>query len=81
MAALSKGDIIQPPTGTEGKGGALVVAIADESDAVIVTNDNFVELQSRYPWLRETGRTLGATYTKGVWIFTPRTCVAPRERR
>ncbi|MGP4051581.1 Hsp70 family protein [Streptomyces sp. 2A115] len=77
-AALSKGDIIQPPAGTEGKGDALIVAIADESDAVIVTNDNYAELQSRYPWLRETGRVLGATHTKGVWIFTPRTCVAPR---
>jgi molecular chaperone DnaK (HSP70) len=77
-AALSKGDILQPPAGTEGKGDALVVAIADESGAVVVTNDNFVELQSRYPWLRESGRVLGATYTKNRWVFTPRTCVAPR---
>ncbi|MGW7042018.1 Hsp70 family protein [Streptomyces avermitilis] len=79
VAALSKGDIIQPPAGTEGKGDALVVAIADESDAVVVTNDNYAELQGRYPWLRATGRVLGATYTKDVWIFTPRTCVAPRR--
>ncbi|WP_314220917.1 Hsp70 family protein [Streptomyces zaehneri] len=80
VAALSKGDILQPPAGTEGKGDALVVAIADESGAVAVTNDNYVELQSRHPWLRENGRVLGATYTKGVWIFTPRTCVAPGLR-
>ncbi|GAA3822839.1 Hsp70 family protein [Streptomyces phyllanthi] len=80
-AALSKGDIVQPPAGTEGKGDALIVAIADESDAVIVTNDNYVELQARYPWLREGGRVLGATYTKDRWIFTPRTCVVPRGQR
>lgn len=80
VEALSKGDIIQPPAGTEGKGDALVAAIADESGAVVVTNDNYVELQSRYPWLRESGRVLGATYTKGKWYFTPRTCVAPRGR-
>ncbi|MFE1882342.1 Hsp70 family protein [Streptomyces diastatochromogenes] len=80
VAALSKGDILQPPAGTEGKGDALVVAIADESDAVVVTNDNYAELQSRHPWLRESGRVLGATYTKGVWVFTPRTCVPPRVR-
>lgn len=80
VAALSKGDILQPPAGTEGKGDALVVAIADESGAVAVTNDNYVELQSRHPWLRESGRVLGATYTKGVWIFTLRTCVAPSLR-
>ncbi|MGW1809165.1 Hsp70 family protein [Streptomyces sp. NPDC002078] len=79
-AALSKGEVIQPPAGTEGKGDALVVAIADESAAVVVTNDNYAELQSRHPWLRESGRVLGATHTKGVWIFTPRTCVAPRMR-
>ncbi|MBT3165436.1 Hsp70 family protein [Streptomyces sp. Vc74B-19] len=79
-AALSKGDILQPPAGTEGKGDALVVAIADESGAVVVTNDNYVELQSRYPWLRENGRVLGATRTKDRWVFTPRICVAPRGR-
>ncbi|MFD8200462.1 Hsp70 family protein [Streptomyces sp. NPDC059701] len=79
-AALSKGDILQPPAGTEGKGDALVVAIADESGAVVVTNDNFVELQSRHPWLRESGRVLGATYAKSRWVFTPRTCVAPRGK-
>ncbi|MBM7440952.1 Hsp70 family protein [Streptomyces sp. HB132] len=79
-AAISKGDVIQPPAGTEGKGDALVAAIADESGAMIVTNDNFVELQGRYPWLREKGRVLGATCAKDVWIFTDRTCVAPRTR-
>ncbi|MFB7048178.1 Hsp70 family protein [Streptomyces microflavus] len=79
-AALSKGDIIQPPAGTEGKGDALVAVIADESGATVVTNDNFAELQGRYPWLREKGRVLGATCSKGVWFFTERTCVAPRGR-
>ncbi|MGA5560616.1 Hsp70 family protein [Streptomyces platensis] len=79
-AALSKGDIIQPPAGTEGKGDALVAAIADDTGAMVVTNDNYVELQARYPWLRETGRVLGATLTHGIWIFAPRTCVAARRR-
>lgn len=80
-AALGKRDIMQPPAGTEGKGDALVVAIAEDANAVIVTNDNYVELQSRYPWLRESGRVLGATRTKNeAWIFTPRACVAPRGR-
>ncbi|MFF0206085.1 Hsp70 family protein [Streptomyces sp. NPDC005017] len=79
-AALSKGDLLQPPAGTEGKGDALVVAIADESGAVVVTNDNYSELQSRYPWLCESGRVLGATHTKDRWVFTPRSCVPPRAR-
>ncbi|MEU0953540.1 Hsp70 family protein [Streptomyces niveus] len=79
-AALSKGDVIQPPAGTEGRGDALVAVIADESGAMVVTNDNFAELQGRYPWLREKGRVLGATCSKGVWFFTERTCVPPRGR-
>ncbi len=41
--------------------------------------DNYVELQARYPWLRERGRVLGATLTHGIWIFAPRTCVAARR--
>ncbi|MGI5144304.1 Hsp70 family protein [Streptomyces sp. CA-106110] len=79
-AALSKGDLIQPPAGTEGKGDALVTAVADDTGATIVTNDNYVELQSRYPWLRDKARVLGATYSRGVWVFTPRACVAPCHR-
>lgn len=79
VAALSKGDIIQPPAGTEGKGDALVAAIADDSGAMVVTNDNFAELQGRYPWLWEKGRVLG-TCAKGTWFCTDRTCVAPRGR-
>ncbi|MGW2121360.1 Hsp70 family protein [Streptomyces sp. NPDC001758] len=79
-AALSKGELLQPPAGTEGKGDALVVAIADETGAVVVTNDNYVELQTRYPWLRENGRVLGATHTKNRWVFIARTCVSPRVR-
>ncbi|GAA3487898.1 hypothetical protein [Streptomyces cremeus] len=80
-AALNTGEIVQPPPGTEGKGDALVTAIADEYNSMVVTNDNFAELQDRYPWLRESGRVLGATLAKGTWIFTARTCVAPRGRR
>lgn len=78
-AALNKGEIIQPPAGTEGKGDALVAAIAEDLDALIVTNDNYVELQHRHPWLRESDRVLGASCSKGTWIFTPRTCLPARR--
>ncbi|MFI2414899.1 Hsp70 family protein [Streptomyces sp. NPDC018947] len=79
-AALGKGEIIQPPAGTEGKGDALVTAIAEDTQGTVVTNDNYVELQGRYPWLRDKKRVLGATLTRGMWVFTPRTCVPPRHR-
>lgn len=79
-AALGKGELIQPPAGTEGKGDALVTAIAEDTQGTVVTNDNYVELQGRYPWLRSKERVLGATLTRGMWVFTPRTCVPPRHR-
>lgn len=79
-SALGKGDLIQPPAGTEGKGDALVTAIAADTGGTVVTNDNYVELQSRYPWLRDKERVLGVTLSQGRWVFTPRTCVPPRHR-
>ncbi|GHG95175.1 Hsp70 family protein [Streptomyces rubradiris] len=79
-SALSKGDLIQPPAGTEGKGDALVTAIAEDTHGTVVTNDNYVELHSRYPWLRDKERVLGVTLSQGMWVFTPRTCVPPRHR-
>ncbi|WSA80473.1 Hsp70 family protein [Streptomyces sp. NBC_01799] len=79
-AALSKGDLIQPPAGTEGKGDALVTAIAQDTGGTVVTNDNYVELQNRYPWLRDKERVLGVTLSQGMWVLTPRACVPPRHR-
>ncbi|MDT9692675.1 Hsp70 family protein [Streptomyces sp. P9(2023)] len=79
-SALATGNLIQPPAGTEGKGDALVTAIAQDTDGTVVTNDNYAELQDRYPWLRDKERVLGATLTQGMWVFTPRTCVPPRHR-
>ncbi|MEV4944772.1 Hsp70 family protein [Streptomyces sp. NPDC053755] len=79
-SALATGNLIQPPAGTEGKGDALVTAIAQDTDGIVVTNDNYAELQGRYTWLRDKERVLGATLTQGMWVFTPRTCVPPRHR-
>ncbi|MFJ9264447.1 Hsp70 family protein [Streptomyces bacillaris] len=79
-SALATGNLIQPPAGTEGKGDALVTAIAQDTDGIVVTNDNYAELQGRYSWLRDKERVLGATLTQGMWVFTPRTCVPPRHR-
>lgn len=50
-AALSKGDIIQPPQGPKAKETRL-------SPPSQTTH--------RYPWLREKGRVLGATRTHGI---------------
>ncbi|MEU1459852.1 Hsp70 family protein [Streptomyces sp. NPDC005727] len=70
--AIAAGTVVQPPAGTEGRGDALVISIADEIDGVIVSNDNFAPFQKANPWLLNVGRVLGATQSQGVWVFNPR---------
>ncbi|MEU9111550.1 Hsp70 family protein [Streptomyces sp. NPDC048483] len=72
-AAIAAGTVVQPPAGTEGRGDALVISIAAEVGGVIVSNDNFAPFQKTYPWLRSSGRVVGATHSQGVWVFNPRT--------
>lgn len=72
QAAIDARRVVQPPAGTEGRGDALVVDIANAVDGVIVSNDNFAPLQPANPWLRTSGRMLGATLSQGVWVFSSR---------
>ncbi|MFG2648940.1 Hsp70 family protein [Streptomyces sp. NPDC048436] len=82
-AAIADGTVVQPPAGTEGRGDALVISIADEVGGVIVSNDNFAPFQRANPWLRNAGRVIGATHTQGVWVFNRRVPnpIAPPQRR
>jgi molecular chaperone DnaK (HSP70) len=70
--AIAAGTVVQPPAGTEGRGDALVISIAEEVGGVIVSNDNFAPFQKANPWLLDVGRVLGATQSQGVWVFNPR---------
>ncbi|MFC9910182.1 Hsp70 family protein [Streptomyces sp. NPDC127197] len=70
--AIASGTVVQPPAGTEGRGDALVISIADEINGVIVSNDNFAPFQKSNPWLLDVGRVLGATQSQGLWVFNPR---------
>lgn len=83
-AAIAAGTVVQPPAGTEGRGDALIISIAEEVGGVIVSNDNFVPFQKANPWLRDPGRVMGATHSQGIWVFTPRRpnpASAPTQRR
>ncbi|MGW3597121.1 Hsp70 family protein [Streptomyces sp. NPDC005167] len=71
-AAIADGEVVQPPAGTEGRGDALVISIAEEVGGVIISNDNFAPFQRANPWLRDAGRVLGATHSQGVWVFNRR---------
>lgn len=82
-AAIAEGTVVQPPAGTEGRGDALVISIAEEVGGVIVSNDNFAPFQRASPWLRDSGRVMGATHSQGVWVFNRRVPnpAAPAQRR
>lgn len=77
QADINSGRIIVPPASTNGAGDAMVLAIADRDNALIVRNDSFQPFQESYPWVRE-GRLIGATRAGDGWIFLPR--VPPRPR-
>ncbi|MEU2620837.1 Hsp70 family protein [Streptomyces sp. NPDC007157] len=81
--AIADNTVVQPPAGTEGRGDALVISIADEVGGVIVSNDNFAPFQRANPWLRDAGRVMGATHSQGVWVFNRRVPnpAAPVQRR
>ncbi|WP_245687110.1 Hsp70 family protein [Streptacidiphilus griseoplanus] len=70
--AIANAKVVQPPAGTEGRGDALVISIAEEVGGVIISNDNFAPFQKAHPWLRAPGRIRGATHSQGIWVFTPR---------
>ncbi|RZB16859.1 Hsp70 family protein [Streptomyces sp. F001] len=81
--AIASGTVVQPPAGTEGRGDALVISIADEINGVIVSNDNFAPFQKSNPWLLDVGRVLGATQSQSLWVFNPRrpNLAVPGRRR
>ncbi|WP_435189628.1 Hsp70 family protein [Streptomyces sp. bgisy126] len=82
-AAVADGTVVQPPAGTEGRGDALVISIAEEVGGIIVSNDNFAPFQRANPWLRTSGRVMGATQSQGVWVFNRRVPnpATPTQRR
>ncbi|MGW1465161.1 Hsp70 family protein [Streptomyces sp. NPDC002308] len=81
--AIADGTVVQPPAGTEGRGDALVISIAEAVHGVIVSNDNFAPFQKANPWLRVSGRVMGATHSQGVWVFNRRVPnpAPPAQRR
>lgn len=72
LADVASGAVLEPPAGTVGAGDALVLAIAEATEALVVTNDSFKEWQQDFPWIRQ-GRILGAQQAAGGWFFLPRT--------
>jgi len=59
------GEVLSSPSCTVGKGDAVLLAIAQQHDAMIVSNDGFKEFISSAPFLTEAGRVFGLVLIEG----------------
>ena len=80
--AASHNELVYPPAGAVGRGDAFLLAIADRTDAVVLSNDSFQEFHGEYDWLFDKGRLIGGMPVPGVgWVFVERNPVrGPKSR-
>lgn len=65
---LEAGKLRQAPAGTDAD--YFVIQVADEEDAVVVSNDRFEEYREKYPWIG--GRRIPFMIVRGdVYLYTP----------
>ncbi|MGI8794424.1 MAG: NYN domain-containing protein, partial [Acidimicrobiales bacterium] len=80
--AASHNELVYPPAGAIGRGDAFLLAIADRTDALVLSNDSFQEFHGEYDWLFDKGRLIGGMPVRGVgWVFVERNPVrGPKSR-
>ncbi|MGA7756259.1 MAG: S1 RNA-binding domain-containing protein [Ilumatobacteraceae bacterium] len=70
---ISNNELVAPPAGAVGRGDAFVLAIAQKSNASILSNDSFQEFHADYDWLFDEGRLIGGKPVPHVgWVFVDR---------
>ena len=70
---ISNNELVAPPAGAVGRGDAFVLAIAQKSNASILSNDSFQEFHADYEWLFDKGRLIGGKPVPHVgWVFVDR---------
>ena len=63
--AILAGELVTPPAGAIGRGDAFILQIANQSDAMILSNDSFQEFHGTYDWLFEESRLFGGKPVPG----------------
>lgn len=63
-------ELIEAPSGVDGKGGAFLLQVARKRQAPVFSNDSFQEFQSEHPWLFDEGRLWGGRFVGGSWDLT-----------
>jgi len=70
---IANNELVAPPAGAVGRGDAFVLAIAQKSNASILSNDSFQEFHGDYEWLFDDGRLIGGKPVPHVgWVFVDR---------
>jgi hypothetical protein len=70
---IANNELVAPPAGAVGRGDAFVLAIAQKSNASILSNDSFQEFHGDYEWLFDEGRLIGGKPVPHVgWVFVDR---------
>ena len=70
---IANNELVAPPAGAVGRGDAFVLAIAQKSNAAILSNDSFQEFHGDYEWLFDAGRLIGGKPVPHVgWVFVDR---------
>ncbi|MGE5210015.1 MAG: NYN domain-containing protein, partial [Acidobacteriota bacterium] len=70
---IANNELVAPPAGAVGRGDAFVLAIAQKSNAAILSNDSFQEFHGDYEWLFDDGRLIGGKPVPHVgWVFVDR---------
>jgi hypothetical protein len=73
---IANNELVAPPAGAVGRGDAFVLAIAQKSNAAILSNDSFQEFHGDYDWLFDEGRLIGGKPVPHVgWVFVNRSPV------
>jgi hypothetical protein len=82
-AGILAGELVTPPAGAIGRGDAFILQIANQANAMILSNDSFQEFHGTYEWLFDEGRLFGGKPVPGIgWVFVARVPVrGPLSRR
>src|SRR4051794_41609777 len=57
-AAVSSNEIVAPPAGAGGRGGAVVLSIARKGKGTNLSNDSYHEIHRNHRWAFDEGRPL-----------------------
>src|SRR5919199_4486735 len=49
-AAEEAGEVVSPPAGAVGRGGGVLLRVADRTTATVLSNDSFQEFHGEYGW-------------------------------